>query len=300
MQKLFHRFIYNRPAVLLVLVNIMWSGNTVAGRLAVGEMSPMVITCFRWLITSSLLMILFGRQVVSEWPKVAGRWPYFLLMGLCGFTAFNAIFYYVARFTSGINMSIIQAAIPVFVLIGTFVWKKKPVYGVQIVGLVLSIVGIAIVATKGEMGAMAAITFNIGDLMMLFACVFSAFYVLALSDRPPLAGMSFFIFLSAGAFVTSLPMIATEYALGAMQMPTPKGWIILLYIALLPSLVAQIFFIRGVELIGASRAGIFQNLTPILGSLMAVAFLGESFGLYHALSLLLVLGGIFVAERRRI
>ena len=299
MQKLFQTAIYNRPVVLLLLTNVMWSGNTVAGRLAVGEMSPMVITCFRWLITFTVLLTLFGREAAAEWHKVRGRWAYFLMMGLFGFTAFNAIFYYVARFTSGINMSIIQAAIPVFVLIGTFVWKRLPVYGVQIVGLLLSLAGIVVVATKGEIGAMSGISFNIGDLMLLVACLFSAFYALALADRPPSAGLSFFVFLSAGAFATSIPMIVTEYALGALQLPTLKGWIILLYIAFFPSMIAQIFFIRGVELIGAGRAGIFQNLTPILGSLMAVAFLNEQFGLYHAVSLSLVLGGIFIAERRR-
>lgn len=300
MQKLFHRLVYNRPIVLLVLTTAMWGGNSVAGRLAVGEMSPMVITCLRWLITCAVLAAIFGRQAAVEWPAARARWFYFIIMALCGFTIFNAIFYYIARLTSGINMSIIQSSIPAFVLIGTFAWKHLPVRGVQIAGLCCSVMGIVVVATKGDLGAIAQLSFNIGDVMLLFACIFSAIYALALPDRPPLSGMSFFIFISFAAFITSLPMIGAEYALGALQMPTPKGWLILFYIALFPSMIAQIFFVRSIELMGAARAGIFLNLTPILGSVMAVLFLGEAFGLYHAVSLALVLGGILIAERLKI
>ena len=85
---------------------------------------------------------------------------------------------------------------------------------------------------------------------------------------------------------------------GTAQWPTPKGWIVLLYVALLPSLLSQIFFIRGVELIGPARAGLFVNLVPVFGALLAVVLLGEPFAFYHALGLALVLGGIWLAERR--
>ena len=92
--------------------------------------------------------------------------------------------------------------------------------------------------------------------------------------------------------------IRVEIVRGTVQWPTPTGWLIMLYIGLLPSLVAQVFFIRGVELIGAARAGIFVNLVPVFGALLAVVLLGEPFALYHAVGLALVLGGIWLAERR--
>lgn len=300
MQKLFRKALYDRPIVLMFLTTLMWGGNTVAGRLAVGEMSPMVITCLRWLITCLVLSLFAGRAALAEWPAVRGRWLFFIVMALCGFTIFNAVFYYSAHLTSGINLSIIQSAIPVFVLIGTVLWRHLPVTPMQMVGLLFSLIGIIIIATKGDLGAMAALSVNVGDLMMLIACIFSAIYTLAISDRPKTSMISFFVFISVAAFLTSIPMLAVEYASGASMLPTPKGWLILLYISIFPSMLGQIFFIRGVELMGAGRVGIFLNLTPVLGSLMAVLLLNERFGLHHAVSLVLVLGGIFIAERRRL
>jgi drug/metabolite transporter (DMT)-like permease len=84
---------------------------------------------------------------------------------------------------------------------------------------------------------------------------------------------------------------------GALQWPTAKGLAVLLYVGLFPSLLSQIFFMRGVELIGPGRAGLFVNLVPVFGAMMAVALLGEPFALYHAAGLVLVLGGIALAER---
>jgi drug/metabolite transporter (DMT)-like permease len=97
--------------------------------------------------------------------------------------------------------------------------------------------------------------------------------------------------------VTSLPLVAYEMAAGTVQWPTPKGWLIMLFIGLFPSFLAQLFFMRGVELIGPGRAGLFVNLVPVFGALMAVLILGEPFHLYHAAALVFVLGGIFIAER---
>ena len=299
MQSLFQRYVYDRPIVLLLLTTAMWGSNTVAGRLAVGEMSPMVITCLRWLITCCLLMALFGRGAIAEWPVARARWPYLVMMSLCGFTIFNSIFYYAAHVTSAINLSILQTAIPVFVLIGTVVWRRLKVGLLQVLGLALSAVGILVVATKGNFETLATLTFNTGDLMLIGASFFSAIYALALVDRPKTSAMSFFIFIAFGAFLTSLPMLLVEAASGFAMMPTARGWAILVYIAIVPSFLGQICFIRSVELLGAGRSGIFLNLTPVLGSLMAVLILNETFGAYQAVSLALVLGGIFIAEYRQ-
>ena len=98
------------------------------------------------------------------------------------------------------------------------------------------------------------------------------------------------------AWLVSLPLIAVETWQLGWQAPTANGWGLVLLVTLLPSLVAQIFFIQGVALIGPGRAGVFVNLVPVFASIMAVLFLNESFELYHALALALVLGGIWLSE----
>ena len=112
-----------------------------------------------------------------------------------------------------------------------------------------------------------------------------------------ISGLGFFTAMAAVAFVTSVPLLGVEIAEGAFVAPTLKGWLALAYAALLPSLIAQIFYMRGVELIGPGRAGVYVNLVPAFGALLAVALLGERFAPYHAVALVLVIVGIGVAER---
>jgi drug/metabolite transporter (DMT)-like permease len=113
------------------------------------------------------------------------------------------------------------------------------------------------------------------------------------------SGFVFFAAMAGVAFLLTIPLLAWETAAGAVVWPDARGFAILLYVTLFPSLLSQIFFMRGVELIGPGRAGLFVNLVPVFGALLAVAILGEPFRLYHALALALVLGGIWLAERGR-
>ena len=121
---------------------------------------------------------------------------------------------------------------------------------------------------------------------------------LGLRLRPPVSGLAFFAAMAGAAVLTSLPLLAWEAATGALRWPTAKGWAVLAYVSLGPSLLAQILFMRGVELIGPGRAGVFANLVPIFGAFGAATLLGEAFAPYHAAALALVLGGIWLAERR--
>jgi drug/metabolite transporter (DMT)-like permease len=81
---------------------------------------------------------------------------------------------------------------------------------------------------------------------------------------------------------------------------TWTSWAVILYTTIFPSVIGQALFIRGIELIGGNAAGLFVNLVPIFGAILAVLLLGESFQLYHALALALVLGGIMFAQRAKI
>jgi drug/metabolite transporter (DMT)-like permease len=293
------RGLLQRPYLLLLLTTLMWAGNGVAGRLAVGEISPMALTCLRWVMVVTILGIILGREVAADWPALAARWPMVVLMGALGFTAFNALFYAAAHHTSAVNITIFQGAIPVLVLLGTALVFHARVRLLQWAGMAVTLVGVACVAAKGDLEILRTLALNIGDVWMLIACAFYAGYTLALPHRPKVPDLVFFTAMSGVAFLTSLPLLAYEAATATLQWPTAKGWAVLLYVGLFPSLLSQIFFMRGVELIGPGRAGLFVNLVPVFGALLAVLLLGEPFALYHALGLSLVLGGIALAEQGR-
>lgn len=291
--------LFGQAYLLLVLTTLFWGGNAIAGRLAVGEVSPMLLTCLRWVVVVSVVLPLNGRKLLAEWTLIRGRWLYIILMGFFGFTGFNSLFYAAAHHTTAVNLTILQGAIPVLVLLGTVLIFRSRAVPLQILGVVVTLAGVVAVSARGDLEVLRTLAFNIGDVWMLVACLFYAGYTLGLRRRPPVSGLTFFTALAVVAFITSVPLLAVEIANGTMQWPTAQGWVILLYVSLLPSLLAQIFYMRGVELIGPARAGLFVNLVPVFGALLAVVLLGEPFAFYHAAGLVLVLGGIWLSEQRR-
>jgi drug/metabolite transporter (DMT)-like permease len=285
--------------LLLALTTLFWGGNAVASRLAVGEISPMALTCLRWTIVIVISLAVTRRELPAAWPELRRSWKLILAMGALGFTGFNALFYAAAHYTTAVNLTIIQGAIPVLVLCGALIVFGTRITLLQVLGMIVTLFGVALVATRGDVTTLLQLAFNPGDLLMLLACLLYAGYTLALRNRPKVSGLVFFAALSCVAFATSLPLMAYEIWAGTILWPTLQGLMILLYVALFPSLFAQLFFMRGVELIGPGRAGLFVNLVPIFGAMLAVAILAEPFRLYHGAALVFVLGGIWLAERRR-
>jgi len=282
---------------LLTMTTLCWGANAVFGRLAVGEISPMLLVSLRWLGAVMLMLVFARRFVIRDWPTLRNHIPYLVIMGTLGFTAFNALFYVAAHSTTAVNIGIIQGSMPVFVLIGAFLAYCSPVTRLQLAGVALTIVGVAIVATGGSLERLAAMTVNHGDLLMVIACTLYSGYAVGLRRRPAVSSLGLFTVVAAAAFVASLPLTAAEIALGKLQWPTPTGWVVVGLITLFPSFLAQIFFMNGVALIGPSRAGVFINLVPVFASILAVLVLGEPFEGFHALALALVLSGIWLSER---
>lgn len=284
--------------LLLTLTTLMWAGNAVASRMAVGQISPMALTSLRWVFVCSILPLLLRRELKDYAPVlVKHRWL-IVALGTFGFTAFNALMYIAGYSTSAINIGILQGSIPVFVLIGAFLAHRARIGWMQALGVGVTMLGILVTASQGDVHVLQHFTFVPGDLWMVIACVLYAGYTVGLRSRPAVPGLVFFCAVALVACVVSLPLLGLEIWTGTVVWPTPKGWLILAFVVLGPSLLAQLFFMRAVELIGPGRAGVFVNLVPVFAPLLAVLILGEQLAVYHGLALALVLGGIWIAERR--
>jgi drug/metabolite transporter (DMT)-like permease len=290
--------LYQWPGVLLTLTAIFWAGNAVSGRLAVGHITPMMLVFLRWVLVLAVLWPLYGREVRAHWPQVQPKLGRIILMAFLGFTGFNVLFYMAAHYTSAINIGILQGSIPVIVLAGAFLLYGTRASLVQIAGVLITSVGVVVVATHGAPLSILEIGLNRGDLAMLAACLLYAFYTLSLRERPDMPGAAFFTLLALIAAATSLPLLAVEAAILGFSLPTWQGWLVTLYVAIFPSCLAQLFYVRGVDLIGPGRAGVFVNLVPVFAAILAVALINEPFAAFHAIALALVIGGIWLAQRR--
>jgi drug/metabolite transporter (DMT)-like permease len=288
--------LWTNAYLLLALTCLMWAGNAVASRLAVGHISPFALTSLRWLCVCLVLPVMFRRELQAHWPVLKAHGRMILAMGILGFTVFNAMMYLAAYTTTAINIGILQGAIPIIVLLGAWMAFGIRIRGLQWLGVVVTLLGVGLVAVRGDLATLATLTFARGDILMIVACLFYAGYTVALRKRPAMPGLVFFTALAIIAGIVSVPLMAIEMALGQSFWPTPRGWAILAYVAIGPSLLAQLFFMRGVDLIGPGRAGVFVNLVPVFSAVLGVVVLSEPFHLYHALALALVLGGIWISE----
>ena len=285
--------------LFLTITASCWAGNAVAGQFAIDHISPMMLVALRWLGAVILLCLLAHRQIRKEWPILRQRLPYLAAMGALGYTVFNAMFYVAAHTTTALHVGIIQGAVPVFVLLGMSIAYRSRIPLLSLIGAGLSIAGVVLVALHGNILAIIDFQGNSGDLIMIAACTFYAGYTVALRRRPAVSALPFLAVMAASAFVASLPLLAIEASLGYLQWPTRQGWWVTLFVTLFPSFLGQLLFILGVNRIGPSRGGMFVNLVPVFAAFLAVTLLGEHFFWFHAVSLLLVLGGIALSERAK-
>ncbi len=286
------------PYLLLTLTTLMWGGNAIASKLAIGNISPMALTSLRWIGVALVFPVLLRTEIAEHWPTIRASWLQITLMGCLGFTVFNALMYVAGHSTTALNIGIIQGAIPIMVMAGSVVFYGTRLRWLQTVGVITTLLGVALTAARGDMSALAKLAFAYGDILMVIACAMYAGYTLGLRKRPNLPGLVFFTCMAMVACLFSLALFGVEIALNKHLWPNWQGWLIVLYVTLGPSIASQLMFMRSVELIGPARAGVWVNLVPIWASILAVVIVGEPFAAYHAAALAMVLGGIWLAERK--
>ena len=272
-----------------------WAGNTVAGRMSTGEISPMVVVFLRWFIISIFLILFLNKKLILSFKLISGKLVWLCLMGSLGLTGFNALFYIAAQNTTAINLGIIQGIMPAIILVGSVIMFKEAVNFTKVTGLIIAFFGVLVVVSQGDYERVILLSFNYGDLVMLCACFFYSGFTLGLKNKPVIDPIVLMTYFSLSALIFSIPLLIIEYYLGLIQVPaTSTAWLTILYIAFVPSFLAQIFFIRGVELVGASKAGLFINFLPIFAAILGVLLLGERLFVYHLISLFIVLLGVYL------
>lgn len=289
----------HQARVMLVLTMLFWGGNAVAGKFAVGEVSPFLLTWLRWTIAAIILLALARHHLSHDWPAIQRRLPYLVAMGALGFTAFSGLLYLGLVTTTAINATIIQAAMPMFIFVMNFVVFRTATTPLQALGYSLTLAGVLVAASKGELATLLALDVNQGDLLIVIASVIYAAYSVGLRKKPEVHWLSFLAVLATIGALASIPAVLIEATAPSFVWPsTATAWTVIAYTAIFPSIIAQAFFIRGNEILGSNTAGLFLNLMPVMGALLSILLLGERFHLFHATSLALVLGGITMAQRQ--
>lgn len=293
--------IFKNPHLLLAITTFIWAGNAIAGKYAVGHVSPMMLTFFRWAIALALISAFAKQHLKTDWAAIKSNWIYLLLMGGFGYTAFNFFLYSALQHTSAINVALEQSAMPVVIFVLNYLIYKTGITWLQIVGYFLTLIGVLVTVSAGDpIGMLTSQTtgINRGDILMAGAALCYGGYSVALRSKPDMHWISFLTCLVTGALLFSIAGVGVEYASGNSLVPvTLQGILVCVFAGIFPSLVSQGFFIVGVGALGANRAGLYINLVPVFAALLAVSLLGEELYLFHALAFFLVVGGILLAQR---
>ena len=287
---------HKKAYLSLVIATLAWGGNAVAGKLAVGHVSPMMLTFWRWFFAVAIIFAISVPQFIKDWPVVRKNLPILLFLGVVGYVVFNAALYTAVNYTTAINVTVEQAVIPMLIFVINFALFRMKVSWAQILGFTLTLLGGIITAIHGDLSALVTLTVNFGDAIMMIAVVAYAVYTVALRWRPKIDWRTLMAVPAFFAMVFSLPLVFWEYSADRLIWPDAEGWVVVLYTGIFASLIAQVLYIKGVEEIGANRAGLFINLVPVFGTLLSVAIIGESLQLFHVVALALALGGIAIAE----
>ena len=293
------QWLYSQPYLLLLLTPVFWGGNAVAGKLAVGHISPFLLTTMRWGAAVAIVIVFALPHLRRDLPAIRHRLAFLAMLGATGFTLFNVLLYSSLIYTTAINVAIIQASMPLVVFLLNFLLFGQRATSLQLAGFGLTLVGVGIIASGGSLEVLTSLAFNFGDVLILIAAFAYGIYSVLLRQKPEMHWLSFITILGASACLASLPFSAYEIATGALIWPDLLGWGVVFFTAFFPSILSQVFWMRGLELIGSNRGGIFMNLVPVFGALLAIAILGERFHLYHAIALVLVVGGVWLSQRRR-
>lgn len=296
-----------RLALMLTLPPLLWAGNAVVGRLMAGSVPPLLLNAMRWSLVFVLLLPLAWR-LLAQPQQWLSRWRYLALSGLLGMGCYNALQYQALRSSSALNVTLIAASMPVWMLaIGALVFKVRPSRW-QIGGALLSLVGVAFVIARGQLANLAGVQFVAGDLLMLLAVFSWAIYSWMLA-RPPAhmrgeqkpAWNWAEIMMSQLIFGLGFATLMAGIEQGYTEQPLVWGpglVMALVYVAIGPSLIAYRCWGQGVAEAGPAMAAFFGNLTPVFAALMSTALLGEWPQWYHGVAFALIAAGIAVSGRR--
>lgn len=292
------RSFYNQPELLLSLTALFWAGNFVVGRAVAGLIPPAALSCIRWGLAASFLLPFAWSYLRKDVSVLRRRWRMIVFLGVIGPGCFNTLSYLGLAFTEALNGLILNAAGPMFIALAAWGIFGDRISPSQFIGLAIGFAGVLLIVAKGDFTALAGFKFNEGDLLIVVAMVAWSIYTAYLRKRPPMSWQSFNVSTYAVAALANLPFALLDQEF-RYDLATNWGAIAAIaYVAIFPSLIAYIFYNRGVELLGSARAGVYLFLVPVFGALLATLFLGEKLHLFHALGFALIVAGVVLSGRR--
>lgn len=291
------RAAFTSPYALCSYAILCWAGNFVVARLANLDVPPISLSFWRHVLAALMVLPLVLPALRSDWPVVKANLGLFSVLSFL-FVAGNTLVYFCVLYTSVINAALINAGVPVVVVFFSWLILRDTINQWQGLGIVLSMAGIAIVVSRGNLAALGSLDFRLGDLFMLLAVIAWALYMV-LFKRAGLriSPWTLLLVLCAGGAAWLVPAYAVEIASGATTRLSLLTLASLVYVALFSTIIAWACWNSGTLRIGPNRTASFMNLHPVFGSALAITILGEALRGFHVAGTIPVLIGVYLVSR---
>jgi len=282
--------------LLLALTTLFWAGNFVLARMFHLDIPPVTMAALRWILAWLLIAPFVIPKIIAQWPTICQHYKILLALSIIGVTSFNTLIYCGLQFTTATNGTLLQSAIPIMILILSATVLKEQISKRQWSGVAVSTLGVLMLISKGNLTNLLGLQINDGDLWILTAVLCWAVYSILLRWRPQtIDGFTLF-----GITVSITVIVLIPLALLEQQTAPAITWSLssvgtITYMALFPSILAYLFWNRGIAELGAAKAGLFIHLMPLYGILLAATFLDETIESFHITGILLIFSGIYLA-----
>lgn len=280
--------------LFLVLANIFWAGNYIFGKYVVAEMTPLQMTFSRWLIAVILLFPIAQWIEHPNWREVWSRWKILLVMSLTGVISYNYLLYEALRYTSSLNASLVNAVNPVLIALFSALILKEKIPLKNKLGLLVSLCGVLLVLTKGQLLQIFKLEYNTGDLLMILAILVWTFYSILgkkILSIPPISATAVSVLI---ALIILLPFVLYT----GLQIPhSSQALVGIIYMGLFPSVGAFVFWNIGIRQMGPGRAGIFMYLITVFTAIIGL-ILGQPITFIQISGGLLVFIGLYLSSSK--
>ena len=285
---------------LLVFATFCWSGNFIVGKFAyLFEVPPLTLNFLRWVSVWLLLIPFTYKEIYESWEHIKKNWIVISFMGVITISTFNSVVYFALTHTQVINAVLVLAAIPAVTIIISSFMKVDKTNIFQLVGLLLSVIGISAIISNADLNKIFSLSFNKGDLWML-VCVlsWSLYSTLLKKHKFKFSQFTLIQLMVSVGIIFLMPQFLYEKSIGLEVNLNKAFFLILFYVVMFPALAAYYCWQKGVEIVGPNRATMFIQLMPLLSALLAIIIFQEKLELYHFLGASFILLGIYLSNRR--
>ena len=285
---------------MLVCATLFWAGNFVIGKFAfLTNIPPLSLVFYRWLLVWLILLPFTFKEILKFKDTIFNNLPLLFLLGLTSVGLFNSFTYLSLIYTQVINATLFNTAIPAVIILLCFIFNIEKTNKFQILGLIISVLGILSIITKLDIDILLSLNFNKGDIIMIGGVITWGVYSTLLKKKKfTLPLLTLVHVICTFGLIWVFPQFLYEFSQGQVIKIDINLLYILIFLALFPSIGSYYCWAGAVSIIGANRAGIFLSLIPLFSTIMAIIFFNEKFMFYHLLGAILIFIGIILSNKK--